>query len=169
MKARGFSKNWEQGIPGQSPLVLYVEDNLENQKVASLSLKKKYNVQIVSNAREACDFIRMTHESIDIILMDIELQESELNGIELTRLIRGNLKQPNLPGYAKDLPVLPGIPILFVTAFSDKYSTAMLLAAGGQRVISKPVDFVELQLAMTQIRLSAIKQSRIPPSLPEFQ
>ena len=166
MKKRDFRKNWEQGIAGPLPLVLYVEDNLENQKVASLSLKRKYDVRMAINARETCDFIRKSAERIEIILMDIELQESELNGIELTRLIRGNLKQPNLPGYAQDFPVLPGIPILFVTAFSDKYSTAMLLAAGGNRVISKPVDFVELQLAMTQIHLTAFKGHVSPDGIP---
>ncbi len=164
MKTLGFVKNRDRKTNESKPLVLYVEDNQENQRVASLALRKKYELEIAANSKEACEFINKSAEKISIILMDIELRDSDLNGIELTRLLRGTLQLPNPPLYAKDLTVMD-IPIIFVTAFGDKYSTASLLEAGGNRVIAKPVDFVELQLAMTQIRLSPLKQSGTPTAI----
>ena len=166
MKTLGYVKNRDRKTTESQPLVLYVEDNLENQRVASLALRKKYDLQILANSRDVCEFIQKSGDRISIILMDIELQDSDLNGIELTRLLRGTLNHPSLPEYAKAIARLD-VPILFVTAFGDKYSTASLLEAGGNRVIAKPVDFVELQLAMTQIRLAAVKQSPLPLSLPK--
>ena len=156
MKNLGPPRKKEKPITEVKPLVLYVEDNSENQRVASYVLGKKYDVELVANAKDACAFIHKSAEKISIILMDIELQDSDLNGIQIAQLLRGKLPLPEMPEYAKTL-VVTGIPIIFVTAYGNKYAPSILLEAGGNRIISKPVDFVALQMAMTQIRLAPLK------------
>jgi CheY-like chemotaxis protein len=88
--------------------------------------------------------------------MDIELQKSKLNGIELTKLIRGTSTREELPDYAREVPVLK-MPIIFLTGYGETYSKEQLLHAGGNDLLEKPVDFVELKLAMTKYNLSLQK------------
>ena len=137
-------------------LVLYVEDERLNREVAELRLGKKYDIICAKNDREACQLIRKHAHEIAIILMDIELQDSILNGVQLTRLLRGKPVDVPLPDYAKDLPVLSS-PAIFVTAYGDQYKPEDLAAAGADKTIPKPVDFVELEMAMTKIHLQRMK------------
>ena len=87
--------------------------------------------------------------------MDIELRGSELNGVDLAKLIRGRSADfQQVPAYARELPTLPQTSIIFVTAYGAKYTDDQLLAAGGDKVIAKPVDFGALSVALTQLHLS---------------
>lgn len=138
------------------PVLLYVDDEEENQKVAKLRLKKDYDLLLASSSSEACELIANNAKRIEAILMDIELQGSELDGIRLTKLIRGTLAPSELPEYGRRVPVLD-IPIVFVTAYGDRYSEEELLAAGGNQIIRKPVDFLQLTMALTQIHLQHVK------------
>ena len=90
-----------------------------------------------------------------LILMDIELKDSQLNGVALTRLARGHLAGTQLPSYAQSVQPLT-VPILFVTAFATLHRREQLIAAGADEVISKPVDFVALHTAMTRIYLQRL-------------
>ena len=77
--------------------LLYVEDNDANWDIAQLLLKGSY---ILTRGRTAGEMVDILGKStFDIILMDIELAGSELDGIQLTRLLRGRLKtfRPILP------------------------------------------------------------------------
>jgi CheY-like chemotaxis protein len=133
--------------------LLYVEDNDDNWDVAKLRLSEKYELVRASNSREACELIRSQRGQFELILMDIELRGSELNGVELTKLLRGDTLDRALPSYAQNLPAF-GKPILFVTAHGAKYSDHDLLSVGGTRVISKPVDFPELRAAVAELTRS---------------
>lgn len=135
--------------------VLYVEDEEANLDVARICLEKKYDLLLARNDREACQILTQYGEEIAIILMDIELKNSKLDGIQLTKLIRGKLDRDTLPEYARSVPVLK-TPAIFVTAYGDKYKTPSIKEAGGDRMIPKPVDFVELEMAMVQVNLAKI-------------
>lgn len=160
-------------IPTSEPppkrLVLYVEDDEKNRAIALLHLKKNFKLLLASSAREACEILVNHGTQIEAILMDIELKDSPFDGITLTKLIRGTLSTQNLPDWARQVPVLK-TPILFVTAFADQYAETKLIRAGGNRVIRKPVDFVQLSMALTRIRLERDTQemvkriSTIPPT-----
>jgi CheY-like chemotaxis protein len=133
--------------------LLYVEDNDDNWEVAQLRLAEMYDLVRASTSREACDVVRQQRGQLDLILMDIELRGSELTGVELTRLLRGDLLDIVVPDYAVNLPPF-GKPIVFVTAHGAKFSDAQLLDVGGTRVISKPVDFHELRAAVAELTRS---------------
>lgn len=135
--------------------ILYVEDEDQNWIVAELRLRRSYDLIRASTDREACAAIIEHGDKLTAILMDIQLRGSTLDGIKLTRLLRGRLDRADLPAYAQEVPTLD-LPVIFVTAYSARYSEAELVAAGGNKLITKPVDFVQLTSAITQLRMQRI-------------
>lgn len=131
------------------PRVLYVEDNAINSKVVRYGLRQSYDVVVAENAQQACREVNEHHDEFVAILMDIELQGSELDGIELTRLFRGTLPPEGLPEYARGLPVLD-LPIIIVTAFTERYPSSAFADAGADSHMSKPVDLKELLRLLTE-------------------
>lgn len=68
--------------------ILLVEDNLFNQKVASLTLNKLgYQTDIANNGLEALNIVQQ--KSYDLVLMDVQMPE--MDGLTATKLIRRNL------------------------------------------------------------------------------
>ena len=117
--------------------VLYVEDNEANWAITEMSLRDAYHLELATNSDKAIELLNI--HRFDLILMDIELQGSRLDGIEITRAIRGGgLSYAN-------------VPIIFVTAYSARYSRSDLIAAGGDDLVEKPVDFPKLQRSMAQL------------------
>ncbi len=142
------------GGPARRERLLYVEDNDDNWEVAQLRLAEMYDLVRASTTREACELLRQYRGQFDLILMDIELRGSELNGLELTKLLRGDLLETGIPDYAVNLTPY-GRPIVFVTAHGARFSDAQLLEIGGTCVISKPVDFRELRAAVAELTRSS--------------
>lgn len=144
--------------PGEaSPLrILYVEDDEENQLVAKLNLSDRCELSFAATDVQACDMIRKNAAALDIILMDIELKGSILDGMKLTQLLRGTLNPVTLPSYARGMPVLD-IPICYITAFADTFSMEELERTGANWLVTKPVDFTQLMLALTQCHLRKLR------------
>jgi two-component system OmpR family response regulator len=140
--------------------LLYVEDDDDNFRVAELRLRDGYELVRASDSVQACRLVQAGGWSA--ILMDIELRGSDLDGVELTKLLRGRLRKESLPAYAR---VVQGVdtPIIFVTAHGAKYSEAALLLLGAEKVITKPVDFGALNLALTQLHLTRVRQKGRSP------
>ena len=135
--------------------VLYVEDDPGNRQVAKLRLDKKYDIVFATNDREACEaFVRYGSE-LSVILMDIELKGSVLNGIDLTRLVRGRLPPERRPSFAESVGLID-VPILFLSACGATHSRDELLKAGGDELIDKPVDFVALHTTITRVYLQRL-------------
>lgn len=132
--------------------LLYVEDNDDNWEVVKLRMNRTYDVKRAANDREACSELMQTNDFY-AVLMDIELSGSRLNGIQLTRLLRGTLPAAERPHYAEAVAVST-VPVLFVTAYGSAYAQKELLEAGGDGVLLKPVDFTKLSLALTNCHLN---------------
>ncbi len=141
-------------------LLMYVEDDDDNWRVASLRLSDCYELLRAKSSSEACRLLSARGAELSAILMDIELRGSEMNGVELTQLVRGKAPRGSLPEYARGVASLQ-TPIIFVTAHTARYSDAQLLLAGGDKVISKPIDFGALNLALTQLHLSRMKRKKV--------
>jgi CheY-like chemotaxis protein len=137
-------------------LLLYVEDDDDNWMVAELRLRNTYELVRAASAEQACRLLAQRGEEFAAILMDIELRGSDLNGVELTQFLRGKSRRTQLPAYTKAVPVL-SVPILFVTAHGAKYTDELLLQAGANKVIPKPINFGELNLALTQLHLERVR------------
>jgi len=133
-------------------LLLYVEDDDDNWEVAELRLSKSYDLIRAATDEQACRLIRERRGEIDVILMDIELRGSELNGFELTELLRGNKlsNRTHVPAYARALPLVSK-PVVYVTAHGARYTNVELMLSGADKVITKPVNFADLQLALSEL------------------
>ncbi|AGF78653.1 signal transduction histidine kinase [Desulfocapsa sulfexigens DSM 10523] len=108
----------------QSIRILLVEDNLVNQKLASMILTKAgYNVEVAANGKIAVDMFSSTPDLFDTILMDVQMPE--MDGYEATRQIRKL-------GYTS-------IPILAMTANAMKGDRELCLEAGMNDYITKPI------------------------------
>lgn len=108
----------------QSVSILLVEDNLVNQKLATMILKKAgYSVDVAANGKIAIDMFSSDPEKYDTILMDVQMPE--MDGHEATRQIRKL-------GFTD-------IPILAMTANAMKGDRELCLESGMNDYITKPI------------------------------
>jgi len=147
-----LSRRPSLGTDGRRELLLYVEDDDDNWEVAELRLSSRYAMVRAANDEQACRLLRELGSEIDLILMDIELRGSELNGFELTELLRGNTlaSRSHIPAYARDLPLIVR-PVVYVTAHGARYTSVQLMLSGADKVITKPVNFADLQIALSEL------------------
>ncbi len=136
--------------------ILYVEDEDEEFRAAEVRLRDAFFLCRASSARDACQ--RLRHDSnFSAILMDVELSSSDLDGVQLTKLLRGRLRRDAVPAYAQDLKPIE-VPIIFLTAQSAKYTDTVLMLSGAEKVMAKPLECTALNLALTQLHLSRARQ-----------
>lgn len=171
MKLTRFSNSSRRSpASASSQKVLYVEDEDVNWEVTEFSLRSRFALTRARSAEEA--FERLRKDSYDLILMDIQLMGSELDGIEITQILRG-LYPGKAPLYSNG--VTPGeARIIFVTAYSARYGKQELLDAGGDDLMTKPVDFTRLSLVMSRMvvreafkRQPAIQSKLASEKIPE--
>ena len=103
--------------------VLVVDDEPDIVEILSYNLaKENFEVSKAYNGYEAVSFALKNHP--DLIIMDIRMPE--MNGIEACRLIKKNESMKN-------------IPILFLTADNDEYTSLSAVEAGGDHFVTKPI------------------------------
>lgn len=155
-----IAENAPSKAPGAERVVLYVEDEAANWEVTELRLKGRFTLIWAKSAEEACAAVRARQGQFHAVLMDIQLKGSEVDGLQLTALLRGKPVDFPVPAFAKDLPPLD-CPLFFVTAFGTVHGEERMNEVGGDAWVPKPVDFVKLSnlLASTAARrvLEALK------------
>jgi len=105
--------------------VLYVEDEVINALVMKKFLEKEFDIQLASNADSCRKSISESRPNV--ILMDINLGNSSIDGIELFREIRNN-------------PLTAHIPVLAVTAFAMPGDRDRYMQIGFNDYFSKPIN-----------------------------
>jgi len=122
-------------IKRYNPRILLVEDNLVNQKLTLLLLKKlNFTADIADNGKIALK--RLNQTRYDLIFMDIQMPE--MDGIETTRIIRdknSDVQQHN-------------IPIIALTAHAMKHDIDTCRNAGMNDYITKPIRVNTIQDAI---------------------
>jgi len=104
--------------------VLLVEDNPMNMELV-LEILESIGFSAYG-ARDGKEAVEMAEkETYDLILMDIELPD--MDGVEVTRIIRKRNKNKNTP-------------IIALTAFAMKGDRENFLASGFSDYVPKPVD-----------------------------
>jgi two-component system sensor histidine kinase/response regulator len=104
--------------------VLIAEDNLINQKVASILVKKLgYSVQIVSNGKLALEALQL--DAYDLVLMDCQMPE--MDGFEATKAIRAG-------------SLAAAVPVIALTANAPEGEKEKCLAAGMNDYLAKPIN-----------------------------
>ena len=112
--------------------ILLVEDNLMNQKVVMFNLKKlNYEIIPAITGSQAIELFKSNR--IGLVLMDIMLPE--MNGYDITRVIRNFEKENNI-----EKPV----PIIALTANTYDNDKEKCFLAGMNDYISKPFTAKQL-------------------------
>jgi signal transduction histidine kinase/DNA-binding response OmpR family regulator len=105
--------------------VLLVEDNKVNQFLAQKLLRKMgFEVSIAGSGKEALTILA-EDGACDVILMDVQMPE--MNGYELTQVIRKN------PDTA-----IANIPIIALTAYASESEKEKAMQAGMSEYVTKP-------------------------------
>ena len=142
--------------PDAKPLVLYVEDDADTFKLAQLRLQNRYEVINAATDRQACEALIKHGDQLYAVLMDIELQGSLLDGLALVKAVRGITPRNALPAWAEGLPTLPHVPIIVMTAYVTRYTESDVKAVGATHFLSKPIDFMRLNLALAQANIQSV-------------
>jgi len=114
--------------------ILVVEDNEDLRKYISGKLASEYSIIEAENGREG---LKLTRENIpDLVISDLMMPV--MGGIELCRELKNDERTSH-------------IPIIILTAKSDKPSKLEGLATGADDYISKPFDAEELQVRVRNL------------------
>lgn len=127
----------------QQSTVLIVDDQEPARQNLEMLLKKEgYHLAFASDGVEALAQAKKLVP--DLILLDIMMPE--MDGFEVCRRLRAH-------------PLLAEVPILMVTALSDRDHRLQSIEAGADDFISKPFDSVELRTRVRSItRLNRYRQ-----------
>jgi two-component system, sensor histidine kinase and response regulator len=110
------------------PLILIVDDNPQNLQVLGKQLKEKnYDLEFAINGSAALEWIN--NRQFDLILLDINMPG--ISGFEVCQKIRSR-------------PEMNNIPIIFLSADTDRESILKGFELGAQDYITKPFDNREL-------------------------
>ncbi len=108
--------------------ILIVDDDATNYDVIETLLAgQDYLLHYAASGKEAIEFLSIYKP--DVILLDVMMPE--MDGIEVCKKI-------------KSIPQWVAVPIIILTALSDKEDLARCLNAGADDFISKPVNRLEL-------------------------
>ncbi|MCW2814245.1 MAG: multi-sensor hybrid histidine kinase [Nocardioides sp.] len=132
-------------IPALS--ILLAEDNLVNQKVATLILQRLgQDPVVVANGQEALDAVHRT--DFDLVLMDVQMPV--MDGHEATRRIRAELPAHRHPR------------IVAMTAGALKEDVEASLAAGMDDHLAKPVRAEELADLLRRVAPGTRGRAAVP-------
>jgi len=117
------------------PRVLVVEDEPALLKVLVMRLQiEGFEVRAATDGAEALELIAA--ERPDLVLADLMMPV--MDGVELTRQIKGN-------------PKLKAIPVLILTALRSRKETQTLEALGVDGIARKPYDSKQLTALMREL------------------
>jgi PAS domain S-box-containing protein len=123
-----------QKLKKKNVLILLVEDNRLNQRLADKILKGfGFRTEIAANGLIAVEKLRK--KKYDLVLMDMQMPE--MNGYEATKVIRGKLKN--------------SIPIIAMTAHALSSEREKCLQLGMNGYISKPFKKEDLYDTIAEI------------------
>ena len=125
--------------------VLLCDDELMNRKVASKILKKEgFEVVEAENGLEALALLEA--EPVDLILMDLMMPE--MDGYEATTRIKADER-------------LAHIPLIIISALSDREAITKGLKLGADEYISKPFDITEFILRVKNaVRMGELQNQK---------
>lgn len=118
--------------------LLVIEDHVDTAKVLrNLLLKANYEVSIVHTV-EAAKMVAM-EKRFDLVISDLGLPDG--HGLELMQHLK---KMHHLPGIA-------------LTGYGTEIDRRQILAAGFSEFLVKPIDFLELQAALSRMSPEALR------------
>jgi CheY-like chemotaxis protein len=106
------------------PLILIVDDSVENLQILSALLKEDFSLRIAKTGEKALELAEMAPRP-DLILLDVVMPD--LNGFEVCKRIKSNTSTNK-------------IPIIFLTSLSEASDETKGFQSGGSDFITKPFN-----------------------------
>ena len=132
------------------PIILVVDDVPDNIQVLANCLKQTYQLRVATNGRDCIKMAKLSPQP-DLILLDVVMPG--MGGIEVLQRLRKDI-ETNI------------IPVIFVTAKSDKEDEEVGLNAGAVDYIIKPVQpAIVLARVKTHITLKQQRDELIKMAL----
>jgi two-component system sensor histidine kinase/response regulator len=142
----------EDDAMNPKPTLLIVDDEERNIRLLkALLAPQNYNLREAMNGEEA--LLRIAEEPPDMILLDVMMPK--INGFEVCRRLKQDEKTKT-------------IPVILVTALSEKQHRVQALEAGADDFISKPVDQTELTVRVKSLLRIKSYQDEISDRLLEI-
>ncbi len=118
-------------------------------RAASLvpALSSVYDLIEARHERAACALLRARAQEFAGALIDVDLVGAELDGVRLSRILRGQVPDAELPAYARQLPTF-NAPVLLLAEDPSRVSADV-----GQ-VITRPVTLPAVTVAINDWILS---------------
>ncbi len=124
------SKPVAASVPRRSGFVLIVDDEEQNRMLLRDPLEARgYEIAEAENGQQALQ--RVAERLPDVVLLDVMM--SGMDGFEVCRRLKND-------------PKTAPIPVLMVTALSERKERIMGIAAGANDFLNKPVDLQDLTL-----------------------
>jgi DNA-binding response OmpR family regulator len=119
-------KNMNTGRP-TGPVILLVDDNPQNlQVLGKLLQEEKYEIEFAVNGEATLEWLK--NKKFDLILLDLNMPG--MNGFEVCKRIRTDNENE--------------VPIIFLSAESERESILKGFEVGAQDYVTKPFDSREL-------------------------
>ncbi|ANW95295.1 hypothetical protein AXE80_02890 [Wenyingzhuangia fucanilytica] len=134
--------NIEIDVNFSDALIFYAEDNSDMRNYVSKTLSKYYKLKTFSNGQECLD--AMEDEWPDIVISDVQMPE--LNGMDLCRKIKSEIKTSH-------------IPVILLTALTNIEDKIKGIRDGADAYIKKPFN-LQLLITRTETLLNNRKQLR---------
>jgi len=142
----------EDNAMNPKPTLLIVDDEERNIRLLkALLAPQNYNLREAINGEEALQ--RIAEELPDMVLLDVMMPK--INGFEVCRRLKQDEKTKT-------------IPVILVTALSEKQHRVQALEAGADDFISKPVDQTELTVRVKSLLRIKSYQDEISDKLREI-
>lgn len=121
-------------------LDIVIAEDVSQMRVFYRSILEAFGVKRIREATDGSEAFALIGESVpDMLLTDYGM--SPLDGVALTRLLRDKVRSP-----------APLLPILMITAYTDKERMRLARDAGVQDVLHKPVTPQSLVEHVARIR-----------------
>ena len=129
-----------QNVYSNTPVILLVDDNPQNlQVLGKLLLEEKYKIEFAVNGESALEWLK--NRQFDLVLLDLNMPG--MNGFEVCKLIRSD-------------KTICEIPVIFLSAESERESILKGFEVGAQDYVTKPFDTRELLARVrTQLELKS--------------
>jgi len=131
--------------------ILVVDDEKDVLDLIELALLSfgGYEVCLASTAKKALATIASSREKFDLLLLDIQMPG--MTGIDLCKAIR-------------ELPAYRYVPIIMITAMSDKEKIDQAFAVGATDYLNKPFDITELKHRIGLAEKAAFQSEQLTES-----
>jgi two-component system NtrC family sensor kinase len=130
--------------PGGTETILLVEDDAQVLSLLERALQRRgYTVHAARGGPEALGVFRMAEERIDVLVTDVVMPR--MRGTELARRLREDR---------------PGLPVLFITGYTDDPELRTGLLEPGQAILEKPFRPREVSRAVRELLERARESAR---------